>query len=333
MWYNEISKDSDVVISTRIRYARNIKDEKFPNMMNKKEKERIINKIESNIDKKKYNVLRLKDMDLHTKGSLAERHLISKEIIDDTNSAIITNDDCRLVAMVNEEDHLRIQSFESGLNIDSCYKNLLEFTDDISKNLEFAQNEKYGYITACPTCIGTGLRVSVMLHLPGLAKLRLLNKLLDQAVSIGLSVRGLYGENTNSYGYIYQISNRKTLGISDEDIINNMNAIIHTIIEQEKDARKILLKNNSVVIENEVYRAYGILKNARIIDEEECIKLMSKLRFGVAVGIIKDINLEKVQTLMNSTLSSTLSTILKEEFEKDEENEKRATFIRKELEK
>ena len=172
-----------------------------------------------------------------------------------------------------------------------------------------------------------------MLHLPGLAKLKLLNKLLEQAVSIGLSVRGLYGENTNSYGYIYQISNRKTLGISDEDIINNMNAIIHTIIEQEKDARQILLKNNKLLIENEVYRAYGILKNARIMDEEECIKLMSKLRFGVAVGIIKDINLRKIQTLMNSTLSSTLSNILKEELSKDRENEKRATFIRKELEK
>lgn len=333
MWYEEISKDSDVVISTRVRYARNIANEKFPNMMNKKDKERIIQKIEQGINKDKYNVLRLSNIDTRTKGSLAERHLISKEIIDNENSALVINDDCRLVAMVNEEDHLRIQSFETGFNIDSCYKNLVNFTNDISKNIDFAQNEKYGYITACPTCIGTGLRVSVMLHLPGLAKLKLLNKLLEQAVSIGLSVRGLYGENTNSYGHIYQISNRKTLGVSDEDIINNIKAIINTIVEQEKSAREILLKNNRLEIENDVYRAYGILKNARIIDEEECIKLMSKVRFGISMNMIKDISLEKIQTLMNSTQSYTLSNLLKEDFNREEENENRAKFIREELNK
>lgn len=333
MWYNEISKDSDVVISTRVRYARNIAGEKFPNMMSKKEKEEIVTKIEKGVDKKKYNLLRLKDMDDNTKWSLAERHLISKEIIDDISSAIITNNDCRLIAMINEEDHLRIQSFETGFNIDSCYDNLVKFTKDISKDIKFAISEKYGYITACPTCIGTGLRISVMLHLPGLAKMGLLNKLLEQAVSIGLSVRGLYGENTNSYGYIYQVSNRKTLGVSDEDIKNNIKAIINTIIEQEKYAREMLLKNSRVEIEDDIFRAYGILKNARIIGEEECIKLMSKVRFGVATNIIKDISLEKIQTLMNSTLVNTLSTLLKEELDKDEENEKRAMYIRKELEK
>ncbi|MDO4282923.1 MAG: ATP--guanido phosphotransferase [Clostridia bacterium] len=333
MWYEEVSRDSDVVISTRARYARNIAGEKFPHMLNHKGKEKIIEKLEDSIDKNKYSILRLSDMDIRTKGSLAEKHLISKEIIDSKGSALITNEDCRLIAMINEEDHLRIQSFETGFNVDSCYQNLVEFTKDISNGIKFAENEKYGYITACPTCIGTGLRISVMLHLPGLAKLGLLNKLLEQAMSIGLSVRGIYGENTNSYGYIYQISNRKTLGISDEDIINNIKAIINTIIEQEKNAREILMKNSKLEIENDVYRAYGILKNARILDEEECIRLMSKLRFGVAIGAIEDVTLEKIQTIMNSTQSYTLSTLLKQNFEKDEENEMRAKYIREELSK
>lgn len=333
MWYDEISRDSDIVISTRARYARNIAGEKFPNMMSKKEKEKVIGKIEKVIDLDKYSLLKLKDIDVNTKGSLAEKHLISKEIIDDMGSALITNKDCRLIAMINEEDHLRIQSFETGFNVDSCYNNLVSFTNDITQKIKIAESDKYGFITACPTCIGTGLKISVMLHLPGLAKLGLLNKLLEQAVSIGLSVRGLYGENTNSYGYIYQMSNRKTIGLSDEDILNNMKAIINTIIEQEKYAREMLLKNNKVEIEDDVYRAYGILKNARIIDEEECIKLISMVRFGVAINLIKDISLEKIQTLMNSTQSYTLCTLLKEEIDRDEENEKRATFIRKELEK
>lgn len=333
MWYEEISKDSDVVISTRIRYARNIANEKFPNIMNKNEKEKIIKMVEQGIDKEKYNVLRLKDMDEKTKGSLAERHLISKEIIDNLGSALITNKDCRLVAMVNEEDHLRIQSFETGFNIDRAYDNLVSFTNDISKNIDFSQSNKYGYITACPTCIGTGLRVSVMLHLPGLAKLRLLDKLLDQAVSIGLSVRGLYGENTSSYGYIYQFSNRKTLGVSDQEIVRNMNAIINTIVEQERSAREILLKNNKVKVENDVFRAYGILKNARLIDEEESIKLMSKVRFGICMDMIEDISLEKIQILMNSTQSYTLGSILKEDFDRDLENQNRAKYIREELNK
>lgn len=333
MWYEEVSNDSDVVISTRIRYARNIANEKFPNIMSNKEKEKIIEKIAQGIDKNKYNVLKLKDMDTCTKGSLVERHLISKEIVDDMHSALITNDDCRLISMINEEDHLRIQSFETGFNVDSSYNNLVKFTEDISKNIEFAKNSNYGYITACPTCIGTGLRVSVMLHLPGLAKLGLLSKLLEQAVSIGLSVRGLYGENTNSYGYIYQISNRKTLGVSDEDIIHNIKAIVNTIIEQERNAREILLKNNRLEIENDVYRAYGILKNARIIDEEECIGLMSKVRFGISMDMINDISLEKIQTLMNSIQVYTLSALLKEEFSREEENENRAKFIREELSK
>ena len=232
MWYEEISKDSDVVISSRARYARNIAHEKFPNIMKDSEKEKIIKLVEDAIDKSKYKFLRLKDIDSLTKGSLAERHLISKEIMDSDNSAIITNSDCRLVAMVNEEDHLRIQAFETGFNIESCYENLKLFTQDISKKLEFAKNDKYGYITACPTCIGTGLRISVMLHFPGIAKIGLLNKLLDQAVSIGLSVRGLYGENTNGYGYIYQISNRKTIGLNDEEIVNNIKKCKKNIIKK-----------------------------------------------------------------------------------------------------
>ena len=333
MWYDEVSKDSDVVISTRVRYARNIKDHKFPHMLNNKQKEEIIQLVENAIDKNKYQVFRLNNMDKITKGSLAERHLISKEMIDSTSGGIIANEDYRLVAMVNEEDHLRIQAFESGFNVDKCYERLKNFTDHLEEKIEFAESEKYGYITSCPTCIGSGLRISVMLHLPGLAKLHLLNKLLEQAVSIGLSVRGIYGENTNGYGFIYQVSNRKTLGISDEEIVNNIKMIIHTIIEQERNAREILLKNSSIELEIEVYRAYGILKNARMLEEEEMIKLLSQVRLGIAMKLIPEVSLEKIHLLMNNAQSYSLSTIIKEELDEKMDEIERAKYVREELNK
>ena len=226
--------------------------------------------------------------------------------------------------MVNEEDHLRMQVFEAGFNVDKCYKKLQEFENSIESKIEFSKNDKYGYITACPTNVGSGMRVSVLLHLPALAKVGLLNKLLDQAASIGVSVRGLYGENTSGVGHLYQISNQKTLGMSDKDIISGIKAIITSIIEQERKAREILKKDN-IKFEDDVYRAYGILKNARIISEEEAVKLLLTLRLGITMDIIQDVKLEAVTSLLVDIRSYTLKTILKED------NIKRAEYIRKEI--
>lgn len=330
MWFKEISDDSDVVISTRVRFARSITGYKFPHMLSEKELNDVINKVENSINKKKYNLLKMKDIDEINKMSLVEQHLISKEFESNINGAIVTNDNNTIVTMVNEEDHLRIQSFESGFKIDDCYKRLIDFTDKLNEKIEFSISEKYGYITSCPTNVGSAMRVSVMIHLPALAKMGLLTKLLDQATSLGFSVRGYYGENTVGGGNIYQISNQKTLGISDEDIIYNTKTIVTSIIEQERKAREILKKSN-MYLEDSVYRAYGILKNSRIISDEEALKLLSEVRLGVSIKIINEINLETIQRLMVDTKENTLKTILKENFSKEEENIKRAEYIRKEF--
>ena len=331
MWYKEISKDSDVVISSRIRLARNIKGYKFPNIMTSNEKEELVNIISSKIDKDKYKLLKMSDIDDITKLSLVEQHIISKEFLNSKYGAIITNEDSSIVAMVNEEDHLRLQAFKAGFNIDSCYNKLQEFVDSLENKIEFAKSDKYGYITACPTNVGSGMRVSVLLHLPALARVGLLNKILDQAASIGVSVRGLYGENTNGDGYIYQISNQKTLGMSDENIISGIKAVITSIIEQEKKAREILLKNGNMHFEDEIYRAYGILKNARMIGEEEGLKLLSKVRLGVSIGLLNDVKLESVQKLMGDIAENTLKLIFKKDLTKQEELVNRAKYIREEL--
>lgn len=330
MWFREISKDSDVVISTRLRFARTIDGFKFPNIMKKEEKQALLNKINSSIDKKKYDFLKIDDIDETTLGSLVEEHLISKELLNLTDSAIIMNKDSSIVAMVNEEDHLRIQAFGSGFDIDKCYNNLCEFTDSLENNIKFAINDKYGYITACPSNVGAAMRVSVMLHLPALAKLGLLSKIIDEATSMGLSVRGLYGENTSGYGHIYQISNRQTLGLSDRDIINKTKAIVTAIISQERKARNVL-KENSIHLSDEIYRALGLLKNARIMSDDEAFKLLSKVRLGVSMKIVDGVSLEKIQSLMINTKENTLKTVLKEDLSREEEDIKRAEYIRGEL--
>ena len=330
MWFREISKDSDVVISTRLRFARTVDGYKFPNVMKKEEKQDLLNKINSSIDKKKYDFLKIADIDDTTLGSLVEEHLISKELLNLTDSAIIMNKDSSIVAMVNEEDHLRIQAFGSGFDIDKCYNNLCEFTDSLESNIKFAINDKYGYITACPSNVGAAMRVSVMLHLPALAKLGLLSKIIDEATSMGLSVRGIYGENTSGYGHIYQISNRQTLGLSDRDIINKTKAIVTAIISQERKARNVL-KENSIHLSDEIYRALGVLKNARIMSDDEAFKLLSKVRLGVSMEIVDGVSLEKIQSLMINTKENTLKTVLKEDLSREEEDIKRAEYIREEL--
>ena len=329
MWYKDRGKDYDVVISTRVRFARSIDNFKFPNIMNNKEKEEVIQKLKSSIDISKYKLLRMNDIDEITQDSLKEKHLISKEFVGNRYGAIITNNDNSLVTMVNEEDHLRIQSFGPGFCVDKCYKKLKEYTDEINKKVKFAKNVNYGYLTSCPTNVGSGMRVSVMLHLPALAKLGLLNKLFSQATDIGMSVRGMYGENSTGSGNIYQISNGRTLGMSDENIISNIKAVITTIIEQERKARNVI-KENSYIIEDEVYRAYGILKYSRNIDVEEALNLLSKVRLGVSMDIIKEVTLEKVSSLMVDVQKNSLELILKETVADDEEF-KRAEYIRKEM--
>ena len=329
MWYNDKGKDYDVVISTRVRFARNIAEYKFPNIMSSKEKNNVIEKIGSSIDSSKYKILKMKDIDEITQESLKEKHLISKEFVANINGAIITNDDNSIVSMINEEDHLRIQSFGAGFCTRDCYQKLKEFTDELNEKVEFSENDNYGYLTSCPSNVGSGMRVSVMLHLPALAKLGLLNKLFSQVNDIGMSVRGMYGENTTGSGNLFQISNGRTLGMTNENIISNLEAVITTIIEQERKARNVI-KKNDYLMEDEVYRAYGILKYSRSISVEEALNLLSKVRLGISMEYIKDIALEKITSLMLDVQDNSLQLILKQTIENDGDI-KRAEYIRKEM--
>lgn len=334
MWWKQTSKDSDVVVSTRIRFARDLNDYKFPNTMNQKQANEVIQKVENAIDKSEYSLFRMKDIDKVNRYSLIEQHIISKEFANNIETgALVINKDNSIATMINEEDHLRMQAFESGLNMENCYDKLFKFSKSLEQKLKFATNPDYGYITACPTNVGSGMRISVMLHLPALSKLGYLSELLEEVGNMKIAVRGLYGENTTGFGNMYQISNQETLGEYDSEVIYRIKAVVLSIIEQERKARQILQKS-SIKLEDEIYRTYGVLKNARLMSEKEAIEYLSLIRLGVAMNIIdtNNISLDKVQRLIIESCSNTLKLILKDDLDDEyEEDLKRAKYIREEI--
>jgi len=275
--------------------------------------------------------LKLKDIDKITLNSLVERHLVSKEFISDTQKrAVILNNDCTLSVMINEEDHLRIQGFSFGNDIKRAYEIAKNIEEKIGGSLEYSMHNKFGYLTACPTNTGSGMRVSVMLHLPALTKLGYMAKLLSDAATFGISIRGLYGENTAAQGSIYQISNQRTMGMTDEEIISNVEKIVKNIIIQEKKARAIIMEDK-IYFEDKVIRALGTLKYARRIDTREAEKNISLVRMGIERNIIKDIDINKLQKISVNIYPNMLKLELKQDMDETKRDEMRADYIRKEL--
>lgn len=315
----------DVVLTTRIRLARNVSGYNFPNNMIKKQKEEIVELIKGKL-KDKYTILDLDNIDDITKMSLVETHTISKELVQSTGSALIIDEKNNITTMINEEDHFRMQVFENNFNLEEAYNKIKAFDSTVAKSIKYAYDEDYGYITACPTCIGTGMRVSVMLHLPALEKIGFLERIFNEITNLGISVRGIYGENTSGYGCIYQISNQKTLGIKEKDIIEQVRQATNYVVKQERKAREII--KNRMEIKDEIFRSYGILKNAIIMSKKEAFELISNIRMGINMGIINDIKLENIDKLIENIGKNTLKKNFKEDFSKEQENIKRAEYIK-----
>ena len=331
-WYLQNGKNSDVVISTRVRLARNIKEFNFENKCKKEDKKKILEKIESIVPSLGYGLqlLKLKDMDDLTKLSLAEKHIISPEFANsqDENRAILINNEENICIMINEEDHLRMQVFAEGMAIEELMNLAIEIDQKLEKLLDYAYSEKYGYLTACPTNVGTGARISVMVHLPGLAETGNLNKVLHIVNNFGMNVRGVYGEGSQSMGNIYQISNNQTLGISEQEIVKNMKIITEKVIEQERIARKYLGKEQSR-FEDMVYRSFGILENARLLSSNECIDLLSDVKLGTDMGVISELDDTKVKKLFLYTKPANLQKYCGKVMNSNERDIKRTEIIRK----
>ena len=330
-WYLQNGKNSDVVISTRVRLARNIKGFNFENKCKNEDKKQILSKIEGIVSALGYNLqlLKLKDMDNLTKLSLVEKHIISPEFANsvDENRAILINNEENICIMINEEDHLRLQVFAEGMAIEELMNLAIEIDQKLESLLDYEYSEKYGYLTACPTNLGTGARISVMVHLPGLAETGNLNKVLHIVNNFGMNVRGVYGEGSQSMGNIYQISNNQTLGISEQEIVKNMKIITEKIIEQEKVARKYLGKEQ-VRFEDKVYRAFGILENARLLSSNECIDLLSDVKLGTDMGVISELDDTKVKKLFLYTKPANLQKYCGKIMNENERDMKRTEIIR-----
>ena len=329
-WYLQSGNDSDVAISTRIRLARNLNGFKFQ-LRSNEEIELLENKIKENLYGIGYGLkfFRLKDMDDITKMSLVEKNLISPDFILKRNEtgSILINDDENICIMIGEEDHLRIQVFNSGLDLENTLNLAIELDEKIGNTLGYAINKKYGYLTSCPSNVGTGLRASVMIHLPALAKTGNTIKVLEAVNNFGINIRGVYGENTESTGDMYQISNKQTLGVTEKEIIQNLKVVVEKIIKQERTARKFLAKD-SVELEDKIYRSYGILSNCRKVTSEETRNLLSNIKLGTDLGILKELTDFKVKKLYLYTKPASLQKYVGEQYETIERDIKRAEVIK-----
>ncbi len=329
-WYFETTNE-DTVLSTRIRIARNISGLPFISKINASQAMDVIKIIEKAIQNTNYGleVKLLKDMDDITKLSLVEKHIISPEFALNKNDigAIAINQEENICIMINEEDHLRIQTFSAGLNLESTLSLAMEVEENLNKNINYSYSGKYGFLTSCPSNVGTALRASIMVHLPALTKTYNIEKVLNAVNGFGMNIRGIYGEGTNSKGCVYQISNKQTLGITELETIKNLKSITDRVIEQERLARKILTKK-PIELEDEIYRAYGLLLNCRKISSDECIILLSEIRLGIELGIIKEIKESTLNKIEVYTKPANLQKQIGQIFGGYERDIKRAEIIK-----
>ena len=334
-WYLETGNNSEVVISSRIRLTRNIREIPFINKMKKEDFEKVLSITENAINSIGYGLkfMLLKNMDDITKFSLVEKHLITPEFALNKNGygALAINDEENISIMINEEDHIRIQVFSAGENLNELLNLAMEIDKKLEKHINYAYNDKFGFLSNCPGDAGTGLKASCMVHLVGLSKTGNIRKILDVVGGFDMNVRGIYGEGTVSQGDMYQISNKQTLGISEEETIRKLGIITEKVIEQEKLARDILTKN-SIELEDRVYRLFGLLSNCRKISYEECAKILSEIRLGVDLGIIKELTDAKVNKIELYTKPNSLQKHLGKELESYERDIERAKLIKQIIE-
>lgn len=327
---------NDIVVTSRIRLARNLSDVPFTIKMNDYDASNVIDRVREVILKNKqyhFDFFEIKKLPLIKRQVLIEKHLISPALASSKiRSAVAIDQNENISIMINEEDHLRIQVLYRGQQIQKAWEDANRIDDFLEQHLPYAYDETWGYLTSCPTNVGTGLRASFMLHLPALTLLGYMKGIIDTITKLGIAVRGFYGEGSEAAGNLYQISNQITLGQPEEDIIANVVSITNQIIEQEQQARLRLLSENRAFVEDKVYRAFGILKYARNISSNEALKLISDVRMGISMGIIKETTIDKLDVLLNLIQPAIIQDYFGREMTPEERDIKRAELIRKILE-
>lgn len=337
-WYEQIVPDSDVVISSRIRLARNLENYPFPYKLDDEHADELVDEVKqitpslSKRENRRFyscNISTLSEID---KTAMVERHIVSPLLAEKKQATgLILSEDETVSIMINEEDHVRIQAIVGGMNLEQAYEEA-DKTDNIAyEKLHFAYDEKYGYLTACPTNVGTGMRASCMVFLPALSSARMIQRLIEEVGKYGVTIRGIYGEGTKSLGNIYQISNQKTMGNSEREIIDNLNRIVMQVVKQERKRREYMLSVNADDIEDQVFRSYGILKYARQISSNDAMTLLSQLKFGMDCELIKFDKEFNIHKLMMGVQPGSLQWSLGKNVGSITRDQSRAEYIRKEL--
>ncbi|AGX02137.1 MULTISPECIES: protein arginine kinase [Bacillaceae] len=337
-WMSAEGPDSDIVLSSRIRLARNMNIYKFPTLFSNEEGQSIIEDIRKISTEKPFKglggleLLEMGSLQPLQKRVLVEKHLISPNLAEQSPyGACLLSENEEVSIMVNEEDHIRIQCLFPAFRLTEALEMANKLDDWLEENLEFAFDEDYGYLTSCPTNVGTGLRASVMMHLPGLMLTHQMNRIIPAINQLGLVVRGTYGEGSEALGNIFQVSNQITLGKSEEDIVEDLKSVVGQLIAQERYAREALAKTSNIQLEDRVYRSYGILSNSRIIESKEAAKCLSDVRLGIDMGYIKDIPKNILNELMILTQPGFLQQYAGGPLRPEERDIRRAALIRERL--
>ena len=330
--------DSDIVLSSRIRLARNFEAYKFPTLFSHEEAKRIIINMEDILNKspiQKFGNMELLKIDelqpLH-KRVLVEKHLISPNLAEDSPyGAVLLTENEEVSIMINEEDHIRIQCLFPGLQLSEALDAANEIDDWLESHIQYAFDEKLGYLTSCPTNVGTGLRASVMMHLPGLILTQQINRIIPAIHQLGLVVRGIYGEGSEALGNIFQISNQITLGKSEEDIGRDLKGVVSQLISQERSAREALRKTSNIQLEDRVFRSLGVLSNSRIIETKEASRCLSDVRLGIDMGYIENMPKTILNELMILTQPGFLQQYAGGSLRPYERDIRRAALIRERI--
>ncbi|MCM8786899.1 MAG: protein arginine kinase [Candidatus Omnitrophica bacterium] len=335
-WHNTEGPLSRIIFSSRLRLARNLADVPFPWKATTAQKEAICKKIEENYRKipilKDSFFVRMEDVAELDREFLLERHLLSREFLTSLKGkALIVSSDERISIMINEEDHFRIQFITAGFELKKCWQILNEIDTQLSKIFSFAFDQQIGYLTACPTNVGTALRTSCMLHIPALVLTKRINKMLEFMAKISFTARGFFGEGTQALGNFFQISNQGSLGFSEEELIENISSVVNQIKDQELEARDILLKKHRISLEDNVWRAFGMLRHARLMNSKEALAHLSMLSLGIDLDIIKNLERQTINELFTIIQPAHLQKIENKILKEEERDYIRAKILREKL--
>ena len=335
-WLSGEGEEALVVLSSRVRLARNVAGCKFPTSADSETKQRIISYFDSTLARSKvlseglyYKASDISGLD---KDFLVERHLISPTFFNgDISKALFMDATERVSIMINEEDHLRIQALSPGLNPKGAYELAAKYDSEIGCYLEYEYDIDFGYLTACPTNAGTGMRASVLIHLPGLVLTREIEKVVSYITRSGLVVRGFYGEGSDVLGNLFQLSNQNTLGVTEDEILNQIGRVTREVIDKEAAARQRLMDEAADMIEDKIWRAYGILKNARVLTSDEVMNLLSAIRLGHAMKIIDFLDIALINEILLLSQPAHLQKYYGHEMDNNRRDFVRAQMVREKL--